>query len=998
MHSYSESKFRKKVQSALTAVNRILHVSRHPSYPADLDHQYDDKYLLAEFVTNVALAAALNCLELLGLDEKGLAEVTRWAQDRSVTLRLTAQETCTFKKKKERKEETPMLVTESKGVLGKVKTTQKIVEKVEDYYWDFQVRYEIFLFRGNDVNTKVVLKERTGGCVIITHSDLTPYPQSTVTPETDVNITWFLSQIQKEKFRFGINRSSEKCRTPRRNPEIEAAFAFFQQLTVWSRAAAEYFTGHVFPAQKKHDLDISRINDVGVFVPVLPLFDDSSNKTKPDSTKEITLAGVVPSGSSLLLSAGDVNLFLGEQRRSFEEKFAGFDKMFPDDKQLITHHEARIVSIFVHLQHVAEHFSEGIDSIEAMLRSQLVAAIGEEVTARDFDQYMLYHYRKIFRPEFQPKPFSYAVRQPGHDLEGVIEISDGGSPIYTLVRHSKAKRPIKFSICAGTEVSFLGDRYVHTLVRHQFSFTETRDTPTELTMNARARQFSCFVLMIGTMGGADVFEPKHAIIIKNKDDLKIPLLLEQLPTPQEFKDAIESLSPEQQRFAKAYRSMQLAGTLFAVCLVQIRPQLERVLNLPHDSLTKEVVLTQELMELFMEYQIPSDLLRYDGKLSEPEEAKVENVRGNAAKVRRMINAAKARKAEEDRQRRELERIEREKREREEREERERLARLEREMLVQESMCLSDTFSDNFRQEKICRPQRKDMKCKEKKSVLSKNRNFAVLEKQADFCADLAPPLIERADKIAEKEIAQKPAEKIPEKEIAQKAEEKIVETPVEDKPANDQTSKSTPEETQQQDKEVAREFSPDDDEEEEDYTKIPSELESKYSELDEDNALRPTTIKVGSLWSKEWFQSLLSPSETTTLQSNHLEDERRKVFDLLDALSRSGALSFGDHVSLHVMICATNGFDRSIIDTLVQDNVNPIEKMERSLLIVATTVQKKPAELMIKEGETEKVRTYAPKLFSLPSLSLPSTKGEDEKAKGKSKGKGKAKEKQKVSK
>lgn len=66
-----------------------------------------------------------------------------------------------------------------------------------------------------------------------------------------------------------------------------------------------------------------------------------------------------------------------------------------------------------------------------------------------------------------------------------------------------------------------------------------------------------FILLVGRIVSADLFDPKHAIIIQNKDELKIPLLLETIPTPKEFKDAIASLSPEQQRFCKAFRSMQL---------------------------------------------------------------------------------------------------------------------------------------------------------------------------------------------------------------------------------------------------------------------------------------------------------------------------------------------------------------------------------------------------------------------------------------------------------
>ncbi len=81
----------------------------------------------------------------------------------------------------------------------------------------------------------------------------------------------------------------------------------------------------------------------------------------------------------------------------------------------------------------------------------------------------------------------------------------------------------------------------------------------------------------------------------------MPLDLSTIPSAKEFKDAIESLSPEQQAFAKAFRSMQLESTLFGVLVIQIKPQLEKVLNLPSNSLTKEIKLTQDLMQLFIQY-------------------------------------------------------------------------------------------------------------------------------------------------------------------------------------------------------------------------------------------------------------------------------------------------------------------------------------------------------------------------------------------------------------
>jgi hypothetical protein len=54
--------------------------------------------------------------------------------------------------------------------------------------------------------------------------------------------------------------------------------------------------------------------------------------------------------------------------------------------------------------------------------------------------------------------------------------------------------------------------------------------------------------------------------------------------------------------------MQLEATLFGILVIQIKPQLEKVLNLPPNSLQKEIALTRDLMEMFIDYQIPGDLL------------------------------------------------------------------------------------------------------------------------------------------------------------------------------------------------------------------------------------------------------------------------------------------------------------------------------------------------------------------------------------------------------
>lgn len=116
-----------------------------------------------------------------------------------------------------------------------------------------------------------------------------------------------------------------------------------------------------------------------------------------------------------------------------------------------------------------------------------------------------------------------------------------------------------------------------------------------------------------------------------------------------------------------------------------------------------------------------------------------------------------------------------------------------------------------------------------------------------------------------------------------------------------------------------------DDESEElvDYTKIPAELESRYSELDVDNALRPTIINTGTdssiclvdflresclrrllivlgdIWTKSYRTSLLADESKMTLHTDEQGKERNKAFDLLDALTKSGAIAIDDAVHFH---------------------------------------------------------------------------------------------------
>jgi hypothetical protein len=162
---------------------------------------------------------------------------------------------------------------------------------------------------------------------------------------------------------------------------------------------------------------------------------------------------------------------------------------------------------------------------------------------------MQFHNRKIFGDLYSPNPFSYAIRRPGHYPDGILTIETKStsapaksSPVETWARKvTGAEVPsICIPIDAATSVEFTGERYLHGWMQHQF-----RSEPqAEFNIACRARQFSSFLVIVGTMMGPDKFDPKDAIILQNKDEVLIPLLMNILPSAKEFKDAIASLSPE----------------------------------------------------------------------------------------------------------------------------------------------------------------------------------------------------------------------------------------------------------------------------------------------------------------------------------------------------------------------------------------------------------------------------------------------------------------------
>jgi hypothetical protein len=104
-HTYTvfdEERFRAQVDKALRTVVTILDTNRNPRYAEEQDHVYEDKYALADFMTNTAIVSYINVLERFGLDESKLRQLCQVVhQDkRSVTLRFAMEDSCSFLEEK----------------------------------------------------------------------------------------------------------------------------------------------------------------------------------------------------------------------------------------------------------------------------------------------------------------------------------------------------------------------------------------------------------------------------------------------------------------------------------------------------------------------------------------------------------------------------------------------------------------------------------------------------------------------------------------------------------------------------------------------------------------------------------------------------------------------------------------------------------------------------------------------------------------------------------
>eukprot|EP00961_Rhodomonas_salina_P269174 3637254-Rhodomonas_salina.1 len=546
MLAFHEDEFRRRVDKATKTVRQILHRTRSPVYAADAEHSYSDKFVLCNMLVRLALGSTFQSLSVAGISDQDSATLIEWSKDATVSLRLAGSESCRFVQELSREEESNERRTVGRKGNQTSSTSSKNVTKITEYQWKVEGTWHLAAFRGVGSSNadQISIFSQDFSREVMTGSKINPRANSYVFPNLDVDISWLLRHLGGSDGSpdFEIRREVESCRTPRRNKDIDDALLCTSKVSAWCASVRRFFANQVFPIatlglEGGQRPDILGINTEGVFVPVVPLFIQNSD------TEEM---------EQLCFSPTDISALLDEQKRTLAARISLVAAGFPaPENSVITPSVVRLCICIDHLRDVIVQLHQGVDCVEDMLRKQLCAAIGKELSSSDFAAFRRFHDRKLFRDETQPLPFSYAVRRsPLHSPEGLItmeEHSDPTSgaiaePVFTHVRQGPAATPMRFSLNAATSVRFTGQRTLHAWLRTDFS---GQPAP-EVTLSARARQLSSFIVLVGRIASADCFEPSHAMVVQNKDDVRIPLQVSTIPTPKEFKDAISSLSPEQQ--------------------------------------------------------------------------------------------------------------------------------------------------------------------------------------------------------------------------------------------------------------------------------------------------------------------------------------------------------------------------------------------------------------------------------------------------------------------
>ena len=407
---------------------------------------------------------------------------------------------------------------------------------VTEFHYDVELQWSLSIYSGTSVDERTVLMSNKSSSVIIKtameSSRLRSSPQS-----YDLPLTWLLKQVNLDDMasQFKVDTSRESTKTPRRNDDVDKAIEFSNRFISWVGQIQTGLLGSLARIEGQHDPVLSKgrvslrsslIEQLRglidpIFNPILPLMEDRSEQSSeaedevvPDSMIKIEVQSRGDnSDTKMLLSSSDLTKLTNEHARSLQETLetcaGGFDA---SEYTITTIAEIELGVVLRNLRCLSIQYGETMSYVESMMERQLVAAIGKRLTQDDLQTYVRYHDARLLSPA--PQPFSLAIRRPEHYPTGLVSIEtvDGKNDcIHSHSRQVNVGSTLNVALNSATQVQLSGNQFLHGWMNHRFG----RDKKNHQLV-ARARQFSAFILVIGTMVDGTTLDPKDAIIVQNK--------------------------------------------------------------------------------------------------------------------------------------------------------------------------------------------------------------------------------------------------------------------------------------------------------------------------------------------------------------------------------------------------------------------------------------------------------------------------------------------------
>lgn len=943
--------FERKINAAVADVKNLFDPSRTLAAATSTPHYYEDKFYLAEFVSTTGSASAIINLDRLGITLPQLGNLRKSQLDAgsSVIFVFRARPTVTFVKK-EAVENGKVIETITTIFGAFSKSTVNIVTR---YHWNVTVTATITATNPLDPAVFTVLKSTTSSVMLYRTSDQAP-----TLPDGDATLS--MASVVSLMYRvFSEDTLTTApggiCRPPA-SPHaggqcMDTASVVAQRVLITRNVTVTPTNNPAINGVKSDMADIARFaSSIASYINNLAQMTAMTMPPTPTFTPAVLVMDAKPCGTpaadldgptlpvvdqnfygqdcspSVVLNGTDVATLLtrydavvGEFETEALDKVSKYVALVANNAPpqsmgtlgtrtaagLIT---GDVVDLFTGsngLVASAAALTAALNGVRDMLYKQVSDAIGQHVSADDVMMYATGVGSLAFLDASRPSGFSYAIRRSEAATNALTVVPDtttgaaggsadanaaagaaagtsGGSARHAVVtaaaagasgvsyppegflslewKDSKATwRPLKtvaqdiaragwkLAISDGVDAVLNTTATAHGFVVPSFGGSSGQIGGVALNINARP--FSGLILVAGSVSELSI-TPEIAVIVRDRDALQLPVVLDPIPSPKDFAKAISSISPRMKAFAQAFRALQLSKSVLAIAAIPLKPQMESILQLPAGALSKHIELTDNLLRLFLDYGISPSLLAYNPVVD-----------GAAASNDTAAGASVA--------------------------------------------------------------------------VAAVKRNVANVLAAIDAVNKRALDIKEQETKYANGGV---PASGKPETtywnrgDVSTSVDYAAGGGHVEDSTGSSPGS-GTGGQQQGQQQGGPGAYTPQAISAET-VTTLAKALDARFLVGDVANALRPTILSIGDAWTRTRALSFLEKPTTAPMAKTTQDSEKKAALQLLDILTEAGGVSVMS-ASLHFVLGATHNFADSVMSSVVDGNMNVLQDVTRSILMVS---------------------------------------------------------------